>query len=149
MTEREIVNGFVKPTREETYEKIFKAIEAGKVMPLPSDINRKYPTTTCLYEYESGNRCIVGALFTQQQVDFIRAIGELESSIDSLESDIGTNNIEFVTGLCIDELVELQCAHDITADQIVSYADDTMMAEIRAELLVKVKSIKELFGRGL
>ena len=149
MTQREIVNGFVKPTREETYEKIFKAIEAGKVMPLPTDINSKCHTNTCLYEYPSGNRCIVGALFTQQQVDFIRAIGELESSIDSLESDIGTNNIEFVTGLCIDEIVELQCAHDIVVDQIVSYADDIMMAEIRAELIVKVKSTKELFGRDL
>lgn len=64
--------------------------------------------------YSSGTRrCAVGFMFSPEQLADIKRRGLNENtSIDTMASVIGEDNIEQVTGFTMDELEELQDEHD-------------------------------------
>lgn len=102
-----IINGVKCRTRTESLKHIIKQAEAGKIGPIENDSQR-----LCLYQYESGNNCAVGALFSKAQLKDLKAKCLGEMSIDYVSETIGKKNIEAVTGMSLKELQDLQSTHD-------------------------------------
>ena len=95
------INGFRRPTREESLNKILAYANDPK----------KYFVESA-YSDGKGCRCAVGVLFSPAQLRDIwhRDLGEAD--VFSLAESIGTDNIEFVTGLKVAELMMLQECSD-------------------------------------
>lgn len=135
------MNGFTKPTRQETYKKLIQAIKDDKVMPLKSDISKS--GDTCMYQYPSGRRCAVGALFSDEQIAWLKRYSYLSNSVSNLKIyGPGKDNLEFVTGLSYYELCELQDAHDTL---IVSSYGNYDRDECLSMLINRVKKVKKKF----
>jgi hypothetical protein len=91
----------------QAYQHVLARFRAGKLGAMK-------PTGGCVYQEEGVDKnCAVGCLFTQAQLDDIKARGLNSSAgVTRLANDIGLDNIEAVTGLKLADLMEMQGMHD-------------------------------------
>jgi hypothetical protein len=67
----------------------------------------------CVYQSKKdGKRCIIGALFSDAQLAYIHHFKLNGATISSLKGWVGAANIEFVTGLTLDQAAALQSEWD-------------------------------------
>ena len=108
-----IINGVSCRSKIESLQHIIDQAKKGKVGP---NISRKDPSTSCYYQYPSGNNCAIGCLFSKAQLKQINNGDEWtdhnEESIKGLAQYFGRKNVETVTGMEISELEILQNTHD-------------------------------------
>lgn len=64
------------------------------------------------WDAERGCPCAVGALLTQEQLDFIVDAGYGESCLEDLAYLLGEDELEDATGLAIEDLIHLQSIND-------------------------------------
>lgn len=93
----------------QAYKDVLQAVKDGRVNPYQMG-------GMCQYRLEVDGKptisCGVGSLFSEAQLDNIVEIGMNHHEITDLAGEIGDKNLLEVTGLEIDELVELQEEHD-------------------------------------
>lgn len=120
-------------TKLQAYTDVLNAFRAGIVSPEEMGI-------VCMYRSTGDNgreiRCGVGALFNKKQLDNITARGLLDTDIEEVAFDIGQRNIEYVTGLSLEELLELQHLHDMCASGYPGERDNSFFERF---LLEKIK----------
>jgi hypothetical protein len=89
----------------QAYQHVLKALDAGTVSPeLMSD--------HCVYTQGKKLNCGVGSLFTRAQLKDIKARGLNSQIIRAVGCAIGEHNLLEVTGLDMQQLEDLQEAHD-------------------------------------
>lgn len=91
----------------QAYQHVLSRFKAGKLGAMKS-------TGGCVYQEEGVDKnCAVGCLFTQAQLDDIKARGLNSSAgVTRLVEVFGLKNIEHVTGLKLGALMEMQGMHD-------------------------------------
>jgi hypothetical protein len=109
----QIINGVSCRSKIESLQHIIDQAKKGKIGP---NIKKRDPSTSCFYQYPSGNHCAVGSLFSEAQLKQIKGDDSWEShneeNIAGVAKRFGEKNIETVTGMSIDELKVLQNTHD-------------------------------------
>ena len=127
------INGFRRPTREESLNKILAYANDPKKYFVPDQ-----------YSDRKGCHCAVGVLFSPAQLRDISRRGLFDQDIGTVVESIGTDNIEFVTGLKVDELKMLQACND-NAELPDGQAASSRKAAVRAAVaqLRKSKSSKK------
>ena len=104
----EVVNGIQRGDRAASLRKII----AYANQPKKYFVDGKYSDG-------KGCHCAVGVLFTPAQLRDIARRGMTQASVMILASAVGRKNIEFVTGMSLSELKELQEANDrLSGDRI-------------------------------
>lgn len=101
---------FKIPKKIDQYKKIRKMALAGKLGAFDAP-EFDLDSGSCMYR-NGDQRCGVGALFNDAQLDSIEEFGLNTTGINVVADVIGVDNIEFVTGFTIDELIEIQEQHD-------------------------------------
>ena len=106
---------------------------------------------TCLYRAVKDGvetNCGVGCLFSKDQLDWLEnrklnrcpiSNGGYWSETRCLEDVVGVKNLEFVTGLSINELSELQGIHDNSAWNHTLY---DVHGKFISHVLAKIKKLK-------
>jgi len=105
------INGIKCRTRNESLKHIIEQTKAGKVGPKSSDQHVMFGDL-CSYQYESGNNCAVGCLFTKEQLKWIDDRLLNNTDILDLSQRVSVENIEAVTGIPLTTLYDIQCEHD-------------------------------------
>ena len=127
-----IINGTKCRTREESLRHIMRQAKANKIGPEPTDATR---FDNCLYEYESGNNCAVGCLFSKAQIKDLKKRSLNGMSIKYITDIVGQANIETVTGMSKKELGQLQELHDRTLEKFdVRTARERLIEHCQREL---------------
>lgn len=130
-----IINGVQCRTREESLKHIIEQAKLGKIGPKSATESGRNP---CLYQYPSGNHCALGSLFSDKQIRDIKHRGLNESSVAIVACDVGQANVEAVTGMKFQELLQLQKLHDRAVEssggfqrariKVIEYCQDQLMA---------------------
>jgi hypothetical protein len=120
------MHGFDSPDRLSQYKKLLSRLGQG----LLGATKDGEPV------YRSGRKtCGVGALFTPAQLRDIQLRGLNDVPIPMLVCSIGDKNLEAVTGFTIQELRNLQAAHDEAAVFSNEYFD----ADFRSWLELRIQ----------
>jgi hypothetical protein len=117
-----------KRTKQQALTHILAELDAGR-------LGARCVYGNCIYEDEEGNHCSVGCLFTTEQHQWIQTHGANESGIFGLMDAVGRHNLEYVTGMDIDVLVDIQVLHDMWA---TTYGDSDTYRRIFRDRLVNM-----------
>jgi hypothetical protein len=101
-------------TRYQALSHILTELVAGRLGAIAAPKGESW-NKGCAYEAVmkgSVKHCGVGCLFTDSQIRSIKTRGLNGSSIDTVKDDVGTKNLETVTGLKMAELINIQGLHD-------------------------------------
>lgn len=121
-------------TRKEAYKHILKELRNDG---LGAMINN-----ACVYEVDGALgpiHCGIGCLFNKLQIADIKARGLNRVDIDSVADEISITNIEAVTGLCMDELVELQGEHDNSFYDSTTFAAKSVFGHFLSNKIKEAK----------
>lgn len=86
----------------EAYERLLKAFTHGELQPLGN----------CQYSDSAWRPCAVGYFFTPEQRADIKKRGINDITIDNVRRSVGTENIEAMTGMTLDQCVKIQRRFD-------------------------------------
>jgi len=125
-------------TRKQALTHILTELIAGRLGAVGGPKNDPW-SEGCAYEARVNGKllhCGVGCLFNEAQIRSIKTRGMNTSAIDVVEEAIGALNLETVTGLHMDELVEIQDIHDgewrqIQANPLDSGLHQYLQAELK------------------
>lgn len=87
---------------------------------------------------DENTHCSIGCLFTEDQLKDIKRRHLNDASVSKLETHIGTENIQYVTGLSIDELYYIQRMHDNQPNAIKNKNSNTKLHEYLNTELAKI-----------
>jgi hypothetical protein len=95
-------------------------------------------TGNCLYEDDTGHRCVIGCLFNKKQLTDIKDRGLGSEDISDVANIIGVDNIEAVCGLGIGDLIELQKSHDMACSDLKAVRKGSKKTEFYEYLMEKI-----------
>lgn len=102
-------------TRKQALSHILSELVGGRLGAMAAPKGEPW-NTGCAYEAVKDGvvtHCGVGCLFNDAQIRSIKARGLNSEDVWGLRDNLGQDNLETVTGLCMDELDELQSLHDM------------------------------------
>lgn len=86
----------------EAYERLLKAFTHDELQPLGN----------CQYSDSDSKPCAVGYFFTPEQRADIKSRGANDITIDYVQDSVGVENIESMTGMTMDQCIEVQRQFD-------------------------------------
>lgn len=86
----------------EAHERLLKAFTHDELQPLGN----------CQYSDSNGKPCAVGYFFTPEQRADIKKRGINDITIDVVQASVGAVNIEAMTGMTMDQCMEIQRQFD-------------------------------------
>lgn len=138
-----IINGVSCRSKIESLQHIIDQAKKRKIGP---NVRKGDPSTSCYYQYPSGNNCAIGSLFSEAQLKQINNGDEWtdhnEESIKGLAQYFGRKNVETVTGMEIGELEILQNTHDREL-QAYSKDDQERVKNARQAVIDKANEMLE------
>jgi hypothetical protein len=109
------VNGFTVPaSKKDAIKKMIEGIENGAIRP----------EANCVNKNDAGEMCIIGYMFTEEQLRTIKNDGENSSSVGALTWRYGDDNIKAMLGMKRQDAMFIQYHFDLVAKEFMENGGD-------------------------